>query len=190
MPAAATPAAAITATTIVRFKVRCRSSSLRLASALSMPGGAPVDFGEPFLFPELRLERATIFARHALVVHCRLYISLATASARVHPARLPRASRRLARAKVAAKFACARRSARLIEAGVGWRSICAPIDCGPNGPAFGLPADCRTASSNCAILALQGPACAAEMPKPKAAMQKAAAIRRSINRSQRRGCRG
>ena len=132
----------------------------------------------------------TIFTRHALVVHCRLYISLATASARVHPARLPRASSRLARAKVAAKFACARRSARLIEAGVGWRSICAPIDCGPNGPAFGLPADCRTASSNCAILALQGPACAAEMPKPKAAMQKAAAIRRFINRSQRRGCRG
>jgi hypothetical protein len=65
MPAAATPAAAITATTIVRFKVRCRSSSFRLASALSMSGGAPVDFREPFLFPELRLERATIFTRHA-----------------------------------------------------------------------------------------------------------------------------
>jgi hypothetical protein len=65
MPAAATPAAAITATTIVRFKVRCRSSSFRLASALSMSGGAPVDLQEPFLFPEFRLERAAIFTRHA-----------------------------------------------------------------------------------------------------------------------------
>jgi hypothetical protein len=124
------------------------------------------------------------------VVHCRLYMSLATASARVHPAPLPRASSRLARAKAAAKFACARCWARLTELGVGWRSICASIDCGPNGPAFGLAADCRTASSNCAILVLQGPACADEMPKPKAATQRAAAIRRSIKCSQRRGCKG
>ena len=162
-----------------------RSSSLQLASALSMPGGAPVYFGEPFLFPELRLERATIFTRHALVVHCRLYISLATASARVHPARLPRASRRLARARVAAKFACARCSARLTELGVGWRSICAPIDCGANGPAFGFPADCLTASSNAAILALQGPACADSMLRPKAAKKKTVAIRRTIMFSRR-----
>ena len=40
--------------------------------------------------------------------------------------------------------------ARWIEAGVGWRSSCAPIDCGAMGPAFGFPADWRTACSNCA----------------------------------------
>ena len=91
--------------------------------------------------PELCLERATIFTRDAPIVHCRLYMFLAAESARVHPARLPRASSRLARAKVTAKIACARFSARLMEAGVGCRSICAPIDCGANGPASGLPAD-------------------------------------------------
>jgi len=107
-------------------------------------------------------------------------MSLAAESARVHPARLPRASSRLARAKAAAKLACARSWARLIERGVGWRSICAPIDCGANGPAFGLPTDCRTARSNCAIWALQGPARADPMLRPKAKMKKAAAIRRPI----------
>ena len=40
----------------------------------------------------------------ALVVHCRWYIPSAAASARVHPARLPCASSRLARAKVAANM--------------------------------------------------------------------------------------
>ena len=107
-------------------------------------------------------------------------MSRAAESARVHPARLPCASSRLARAKVAAKIACARFSARLMEAGVGWRSICAPIDCGANGPASGLPADCRTASSNCAILSLQGPACAGATLSANEDMRKAAAIRRFI----------
>jgi hypothetical protein len=60
---------------------------------------------------------------HELIVHCRLYISLATASARVHPARSPCASSRLARARVVANCARARSLARLIEAGVGCRSI-------------------------------------------------------------------
>jgi hypothetical protein len=136
--------------------------------------------------PAVRLVPAVIGCKlncgtRALIVHCRLYISLAVASARLHPARLPCASSRLARARVAANCAWARSLARLIEAGVGWRSICAPIDCGPNGPAFGLPADCRTASSNCAILALQGPACADSMLRPKAAKKKTVAIRRTNN---------
>ena len=48
-------------------------------------------------------------------------------------------------------------------------SSCAPIDCGAIGPAFGFPADWRTACSNCAILLLQGPACAAATPRPRAA---------------------
>src|SRR4029077_199492 len=104
-----------------------------------------------------------------LVDHHRLYIRLAAASARVHPARFPCASSRLARARVAANKACAFCSARLIDAGVGWRSSCAPIDCGAIGPAFGFPADWRTACSNCAILLLQGPACAAATLRPRAA---------------------
>ena len=101
--------------------------------------------------------------------HYKLYIRLAAASARVHPTRFPCLSRRLARAKVAANAAFACSSARLIEAGVGWRSSCAPIDCGTIGPAFGFPADWRTACSNCAILLLHGPACAAATPRPRAA---------------------
>ena len=99
--------------------------------------------------------------------HYKLYIRLAAASARVHPTRFPCLSRRLARAKVAANAAFACCSARLIEAGVGWRSSCAPIDCGAIGPAFGLPADWRTACSNCAILLLHGPACATAALRPR-----------------------
>ena len=73
MPAAATPAAAITATTIVRFKVRCRSSAFRLASALSMSGGAPVDFESRSFFPnfvwnEPRFSLATT-SRSLQIVH-------------------------------------------------------------------------------------------------------------------------
>jgi len=49
----------------------------------------------------------------------KLYMCLAAASARVHPARFPCASRRLARPRVAANAACACCSARLIGAGVG-----------------------------------------------------------------------
>ena len=105
----------------------------------------------------------------ATLGHYKLYIRLAAASARVHPTRFPCLSRRLARAKVAANVAFACCSARLIEAGVGWRSSCAPIDCGAIGPAFGLPADWRTACSNCAILLLHGPACATAAPRPRAA---------------------
>jgi hypothetical protein len=101
--------------------------------------------------------------------HRRLYIRSAAASARLHPARFPCASSRRARAKVAANAACAFCSARLTEAGVGWTSSCAPIDCGAIGPAFGFPADWRTACSNCAILLLHGPACAAATPRPRAA---------------------
>ena len=98
-----------------------------------------------------------------------MYIRLAAASAREHPTRFPCLSRRLARAKVAANVALACSSARLTEAGVGWTSSCAPIDCGAIGPAFGFPADWRTACSNCAILLLHGPACAAATPRPRAA---------------------
>ena len=105
----------------------------------------------------------------ATLGHYKLYIRLAAASARVHPTRFPCLSRRLARAKVAANAAFACSSARLIEAGVGWRSSCAPIDCGAIGPAFGFPADWRTACSNCAILLLHGPACAAATLRPRAA---------------------
>src|SRR5215813_10658746 len=91
--------------------------------------------------------------------HCRSYICLAAMSACVQPARSPRASSRLARAKTFLKFACARAWARATEPGVGWRSSCAPMDCRANGPASGLLADCRRPCSNCAIALLQGPAC-------------------------------
>ena len=100
------------------------------------------------------------------------------------------ASSRLARAKAAAKFACARCWARLTELGVGWRSICASIDCRPKWAGVWIGCRLPHRSSNCAILVLHGPACADEMPKPKAATQRAAAIRRSIKCSQRRGCKG
>ena len=118
----------------------------------------------------------------ATLGHYKLYIRLAAASARVHPTRFPCLSRRLARAKVAANAAFACSSARLIEAGVGWRSSCAPIDCGAIGPAFGFPADWRTACSNCAILLLQGPACAAATPRPRAAATSKVAESRLIAR--------
>src|SRR5262249_39219502 len=110
------------------------------------------------------------------IAHCRLYMRLAAVRARVHPARLPCASSRLARAMVALNDACARSSARFTEPGVGWRSICAPIDCGAIGPAFGFPADCRTACSNCAISLVQGPACAGGTPRQRAAAIKAALV--------------
>jgi hypothetical protein len=88
----------------------------------------------------------------------------------------------LARAKVAANVAFACSSARLTEAGVGWTSSCAPIDCGAIGPAFGFPADWRTACSNCAILLLQGPACATAALRPKAAATSKVAEGRLIAR--------
>jgi hypothetical protein len=123
MPAAATiTAASEAAIAIVRLEGPRGLASPWGAPAASTSSGAAVDFGEPRLFLKLCLERATILNRLALIVYCRLYISLATASARVHPARSPRASNRFARAKVAANFACARSSARLTELGVGWRS--------------------------------------------------------------------
>ena len=189
MPAAATPAAAITATTIVRFKVRCRSSAFRLASALSMSGGAPVDFESRSFFPnfvwnEPRFSLATT-SRSLQIVHI------------LGDGECPCAPRAIASCIKPLGARQGRRKIRLCPSlgpfDRGWRWLAIDLCADrlwPNGPAFGLPADCRTASSNCAILALQGPACAAEMPKPKAAMQKAAAIRRFINRSQRRGCRG
>ncbi len=117
----------------------------------SIFGDTAVDFGEPRFFPELCLERATIFYPTRAYDNYRLYIAFAATSARAHPPRSPRASSRFARAKVAANFACARFFASLTELGVGWRSICAAIDWGAVGPAFGFPADCRTAISNCAI---------------------------------------
>lgn len=118
----------------------------------------------------------------ATLGHYKLYIRLAAASARVHPTRFPCLSRRLARAKVAANAAFACFSARLIEAGVGWRSSCAPIDCGAMGPAFGFPADWRTACSNCVILLLHGPACAAATLRPRAAATSKVAESRLIAR--------
>jgi hypothetical protein len=182
MPAEATITAATdTPMTVVRRKDRRGVPSPRRAPAPSISGDAAVNFVEPPLFAELCLERAMVSTSYALVVHCRLYIASASASARVHPARLPRASSRLARAKVAANFAWALCSARLTEPGVGWRSIWAPIDWDAIGPASGLPADCRTASSNCAILSVQGPACAEATLTPKAAMKKAAAVSGFIN---------
>ena len=190
MPAAATiTAASKAAMTIVRLEDPRGFGSPRRAPVLSIPGEVVVDFGDRRFFSEFCLERATIFYPPRAYDHYRLYIALAAASARAHPARFPRASSRLARAKVAANLAFARFSARLIELGVGWRSICAAIDWGAIGPAFGFPADCRTASSNCAISALQGPACADPMLRPKAAMKNAAAIRRLIVMLRRFGCR-
>src|SRR5689334_20993602 len=105
--------------------------------------------------------------------HCRLYIRLAAPSARVQPARLPRASNRLARGSDASNVVCARASARATEPGVGWRSSWASIDWRAVGPASGLFTDCRTACSNCAIALLQGPACAV-VPRNKIGMTKAA----------------
>src|SRR5262249_20429316 len=99
----------------------------------------------------------------------RLYMRLAAVRARVHPARLPWASSRLARAMAASNDACARSSARFTEPGAGWRSSCAPIDWGAIGPASGLFADWRTAFSNCAILLLHGPASADAAHRTKAA---------------------
>src|SRR5262249_9050815 len=125
-------------------------------------------------FRSLRLSRLPSAPMVLGIVHYRLYMRFAAVSARVQPARFPWASSRLARAIVAAKAACARSSARLTESGVGWRSICAPIDCGAIGPAFGFPADWRTACSNCAIAVVHGPACAEATPTLKAAVTKAA----------------
>ena len=164
-------------------------ASPRCVPVLSIPGEVIVDFGDRRFFSEFCFERATIFYPLRACDHYRLYIALAAASARAHPVRFPRASSRLARAKVAANFAFARCSALLIELGVGWRSICAAIDWRAIGPAFGFPADCRTASSNCAISALQGPACADPMLRPKAEMKKAAAIRGLIDVLLTFGCR-
>src|SRR5262245_13064558 len=107
--------------------------------------------------------------------HCRLYVRLASLSALAQPTRLPRASSRLARARAALNVVCARESARATDAGVGWRSSWAPIDCRPVGPASGLFADCRTACSNCAIALLQGPACADTMLRSETATTTAAA---------------
>ena len=108
-------AAAMTAaTTAVRLETRPRRASRCRARA-------PLDlrrrrgrFFRPALLPGTRFGTG-----HVLADHHRLYIRLAAASARVHPARFPCASSRLARAKVAANVAFARCSARLIEAGVG-----------------------------------------------------------------------
>src|SRR6478735_3698196 len=50
------------------------------------------------------------------------------------------------------------------------------------GPAFGFPADWRTACSNCAILLLHGPACAAATPRPRAAATSKVAESRLIAR--------
>src|SRR5262249_57321971 len=83
---------------------------------------------------------------------------LAAASARMQPERLPWASSRLARAMAALNDACARPSARLTEAGVGWRLSCAPIEWGAIGPAPRFSADCGTALLRCRLLLLQGPA--------------------------------
>jgi hypothetical protein len=119
MPTAATiTAASETAIAIVRLEGPLGFASPRCALAPSIFGDAAVDLGEP----RLRLERATIFNRR----YCSLQIVhfLGDGGARVHPARLPRTSSRLARAKVAANFACARSSARLTELGlVGDRSV-------------------------------------------------------------------
>jgi hypothetical protein len=150
------PVATIAAATNPAITIACREDrrgfvSPPRAPALSISDDTTVDFSELRFFPELCLERATIFYSTRAYDNYRLYIALAAASAWVHPARFPRASSRLARAKVAANFACARFSALLTELGVGWRSICAAIDWRAIGPAFGFPADCRTASSNFAI---------------------------------------
>ena len=182
MPAAATiTKASNAAIAIVRLEGPRGFASPRRVPVLSIPGEVVVDLGDRRFFSEFCFERATIFYPLRAYDHYRLYIALAAASARVHPARFPRASSRLARAKVAANFACARSLARLTELGVGWRSICAAIDWRAIGPAFGFPADCRTASSNCAISALQGPAYADPTLRPKTKIKQAAAIRRLID---------
>src|SRR5262245_55637928 len=177
LPTTTIAAATAAATTVARRDARLGPALRCRARPRSPPGGAAVDLCDPCLFPELCLDRATTVTRRALDRH-KLYMRLAAASARVHPARLPCASRRLARASVAANVACACCSARLTEAGVGWRSSCAPIDCGAIGPAFGFPADWRTAFSNCAILLVQGPACAGAMLRPKATTIEATVARR------------
>jgi hypothetical protein len=113
-------AAAMTAaTTAVLLETRPRRASRCRARAASISGAGAAAFSDPRCFRELGLERATTVTCPALVDHRRLYIRLAAASARVHPARFPCASSRLARAKVAANAACACCSARLTEAGVG-----------------------------------------------------------------------
>jgi hypothetical protein len=109
-----------------------------------------------------------------------IYIRLAAESARVQPARSPLASSRLARAIVAENFACRRAWARLTEPGVGWRSNCAPTDCGAVNPAFGFPADRRMAASNSAMSPLQGPACATVEQKQRTAQMMGAVARRSF----------
>ena len=88
---------------------------------IALPCARPTDlrwrrgrFFRPALLPGTRFGTG-----HVLADHHRLYIRLAAARARVHPARFPCASSRLARAKVAANVAFACCSARLIEAGVG-----------------------------------------------------------------------
>ena len=181
LAAATIPAASKVAMMIVCLEAPRGLASPRRKPTLSIPSGVVVDFGDRRFFSEFCFGRAKVFYPLRAYDHYRLYIALAAASARVHPARFPRASSRLARAKVAANFACARCSARLIELGVGWRSICAPIDWRAIGPAFGFPADCRTASSNCAISALQGPACVDPTLRPKKEIKQAAAIRMLIH---------
>src|SRR5262245_8105945 len=115
---AAIAAATAAAMTMARRETRLGCVSRCRARPWSLPRGAAVDLCDPSLFPALCLDRATIVTRRVLDRH-KLYMRLAAASARVHPARFPCASRRLARAKVAANVAFARCSARLIEAGVG-----------------------------------------------------------------------
>jgi hypothetical protein len=112
-------AAMTTAMTAVLLETRPRRASRCRARAASISGAGAAAFSDPRCFRELGLERATTVTCPALVDHRRLYIRLAAASARVHPARFPCASSRLARAKVAANAACACCSARLTEAGVG-----------------------------------------------------------------------
>lgn len=131
MPTAATTTMTPSATiTVARRERPGRAASRPGVPVPWLSAAAAVDFGESRFFPERCLARATIYShpREAHIINYRLYMSLAAESARMHPARSPRASRRLARAMVAADIACARFSARLMEAGVGWRSICAPID--------------------------------------------------------------
>ena len=67
-----------------------------------------------------RIKRSRRPTEGAYSSHCSSYRRLASASARLQPERLPRASSRLARAKAPAKFVCARSSARFTELGVGW----------------------------------------------------------------------
>src|ERR1043166_9014065 len=92
-------------------------------------------------------------------------MSLARARAAVHPGSA-RLSSCFACASAARNAAQARAWARLIEAGVGSRSSCAPIDWGAIGPAYGFRADWRTACSNWPISDLHGPACADEAARP------------------------